>query len=73
MICLCIEGFVSDGPTCVIQEELERALYAVEEAIYDHVVDILHIGLPLLSGWLGSEQLPIALRKQNKEAALTEY
>lgn len=49
-------------PTGVIKEELERALDAVEESIYDHVVDVLNVGLPLLRGLLGSEQLQIALR-----------
>lgn len=51
-----------DLPTCVIQEELERALDAVEEAVYDHVVDVLDIGPPLLRARLGSQQLQVALR-----------
>lgn len=49
-------------PTSVIQEEPERALDAVEEAIDDHVVDVLHVGLPLLGGVLASEQLQVSLR-----------
>lgn len=55
-------AFVNERPTSVIQEELERALDAVEESIYDHVVNVVHVGLPLLRGLLTSEQLQIALR-----------
>lgn len=58
---------VLNRPTSVIKEELEGALNAVEEAIYDHVVDVLHIGLPLLGGRLSSEQPLVALR-HNKES-----
>lgn len=52
---------VHECPTSVIQEELERALDAVKESIYDHVIDVVNVGLPLLRGLLSSEQLQIAL------------
>lgn len=54
--------FVHENHTSVIEEKPERALNAVEEAIYDRVIDVLHVGLPLLRGRLSFEQRPIALR-----------
>lgn len=51
-------------PTRVIQEELERALNAVEESIYDHVVDVPDVGFPLLRGRFASEQQQVALRHE---------
>lgn len=53
------------NPTSVIEEELERALDAVEEPIDDHVVDVLHVRLPLLRGLLPSEQLQIFLTRRD--------
>lgn len=53
---------IHSHPTSVIQEEPERALDAVKEAVDDHVVDVLHVGLPLLRGVLDSEQLQVFLR-----------
>lgn len=44
--------FVHEYHTSVIEEKPERALNAVEEAIYDRVINVLHIGLPLLRGRL---------------------
>jgi len=54
------------NPTSVVQEELERALDTVEETIDNHIINILHISLPLLRGRLSSEQLLIALKKTKK-------
>lgn len=48
--------------TCVVQEELEGALDAVEEAVQHHVVHVLHIGLPRLCLRLRPKQLPVTLR-----------
>lgn len=50
-----------ESPTCVFQEELQRALDAVEETVYDHVVNVFHVGPPFLRGRLPSEQLQIFL------------
>lgn len=44
--------FIHENHTSVIEEKPERALNAVEEAIYDRVINVLHIGLPLLRGRL---------------------
>lgn len=56
-------------PTRVIQEELERALDAAEEAVDDHVVNVFHVGPPLLRGRLPSEQLQIFLRQDKTWAS----
>lgn len=65
--CSSIVLFAVHYPTSVVQEELERALNTAEESIYNHVINVFHIGLPLLRGRLGSEQRLIALRNKKQD------
>lgn len=50
--------------TSVIQEEPKWTLNAAEESIDDHIIDVLHVGLPFLWVTLGSEKLQVSLRHE---------
>lgn len=47
----------------VVQQVLQRALYAVEEAVQDNVVEVFDVLPPDVRVSLGSEQLPVLLHQ----------